>query len=58
MKRFWTHKLDGYHEDSLQRKGPVTKVKEVLQAGSQQLQNHGIVLPTGAEVEHLGHTFG
>lgn len=58
MKKFGTHQLDGYHEDSLQGKGPVTKVKEVLQAGSQQLQNHGVVLPTWAEVEHLWYTFG
>lgn len=45
--------LDGDHEHRLEREGAVAQVEEVLQAGPQQLQHHGVVLPARAEVVDL-----
>lgn len=45
MYVFGTHHLVGQHNDGLDRKLPVTKVEEVLQAGPQQVNDHHIVLP-------------
>lgn len=49
-----TNQLDGDHQDGFERESPVTQVEEVLQAGPQQFQHHGVVLPTWTEVEYLG----
>lgn len=52
-----THQLDRDHQDSLEREGPITQIKEIFQAGSEQLQHHGVVLPTGAKVVNLRNSF-
>lgn len=45
--------LDGDHEHRLECERAITQVKQVLQARPEQLQHHGIVLPTRAEVVDL-----
>lgn len=47
------HQLDSDHQHRLQCEGAVAQVEKVLQAGPQQLQHHGVVLPTRAEVVDL-----
>lgn len=51
-----SYQLYGYHEDGLEGEGAVTEIKQVFQAGPQQLQHHGIVLPTWPKVVHLRNT--
>lgn len=48
-----SHQLYGDHEDGLEGEGAVAEVEQVLQAGPQQLQHHGVVLPAWAKVVHL-----
>lgn len=52
-----SHQLYGYHEDGLQGESAVAEVEQILQAGAEELQDHGIVLPTWPEVKHLRDTF-
>lgn len=52
----YTDQLNCDHEDGLEGKGSVAEVKQVLQTGAQQLQHHGIVLPTRPKVVHLRNT--
>ncbi len=51
-----THQLNGHHQDGLEGEGSVTQVKEILKTGAEQLQNHGIVFPTGPKIENLRQT--
>lgn len=45
--------LDGDHEHRLERERAVAQVEQVLQAGPQQLQHHGVVLPAWAKIVDL-----
>lgn len=56
-QRCCTHQLDRNHQDGLEREGPITQIEEIFQAGSEQLQHHGVVLPTGAKVVNLRNSF-
>lgn len=54
--RLDTHQLNGDHQDGLEGECSVTQVKEILKTGAEQLQNHGVVFPTGPEIEDLRQT--
>lgn len=55
--RLLTHQLYGYHEDGLQGESAVTEVEQILQAGAEKLQDHGVVLPARPEIKHLRNPF-
>jgi hypothetical protein len=43
------NQLVGQEKDGLQGELPVAEVEEILQTGSEQIQNHGIVVALGSE---------
>lgn len=51
------HQLDGDHQDGFEGEGAVAQIEQILQAGAQQLQHHGVVFPAGAEVVNLRNSF-
>jgi hypothetical protein len=44
--------LVGQEQDGLQREFAVAEVEQVLQAGTQEIENHGIVVTLGSEPAH------
>ena len=52
-----TYKLVSKKEDCLQAKLPVAKVEEILQAWSEKLHHHHIVLALPPVVLHLGYAY-
>ena len=48
--------LVGQEQDRLQRELAAAEVEEVLQAGAEQVQDHGVVVALGARPTHKGDT--
>ena len=48
--------LIGEQEDGLQRELAVAEVEEIFQGGTEQIEDHGVVVALGAEPAHEGNT--
>lgn len=49
-------KLIGEEQDGLQRELAVAKVEEILEGGTEEVQDHGVVVALGAKPAHEGDT--
>ena len=49
-----TYQLIREQQNRLERKLPVAKVEQILQTGTQQIQDHGVVVAFRAEPTHKG----
>ena len=52
-----TYHLHAYHEDGVGRELAAAQVKEVLEAGAEQVDHHDVVFVFGAEPVHVGDAF-